>query len=404
MKLLSLNNSVDINSPISITSTIFMSLSGWVVFMGMPIILGTLADLRGYGDAEIGYLASAELGGMFLASLFVAATVNRLNRRMAAVAGLLVSLVINIMAGAVTDYWFFMMLRIIAGFGSGICYSIAVANLAGTRNKARNYSFMIFTLVACNALELYFLPDIAAAFGVAGIFYVFAALNLISLFFVRNVAASCTLKKAETAAPVVSVVSPIYSWLCIAAVVCFYICISSFWAYIERLGVTQGFTSDFIATTLSLTTLFSLAGCYFAYRVSKVMGQSLPLVLTLLIISITIFCMAFMPSQAVYFAGLLIYQLLWNSIDIYQLGTLSNIDPTGRYVALVSGASGLGQMIGPAGAGVTISLGYGVQAALMFAGTASLIAMGIYLIVHIGLMRNGRYDPVTDSEETRALI
>jgi len=52
-----------------------------MVFMAMPVLVGTLADIRGYGLDQIGYLASAELSGVFIASVFAAFTINRFNRR-----------------------------------------------------------------------------------------------------------------------------------------------------------------------------------------------------------------------------------------------------------------------------------------------------------------------------------
>ena len=79
------------------------------------------------------------------------------------------------------DYQSFLMLRVIAGIGSGMCYAIAFANLAGTSESARNYSYMIFALVAVNTVELYYLPRLVDIFGLAGILYSFAAVNALTL-------------------------------------------------------------------------------------------------------------------------------------------------------------------------------------------------------------------------------
>ena len=107
--------------------------------MGMPILVGALADLRGYSEEAVGYIASAELGGMFLASVFVSVFVYRLNRRLGALAGLLLSLLINILSTQVEAYGPFMAMRVVAGFGAGLCYSIAIANLSATENRATQF-------------------------------------------------------------------------------------------------------------------------------------------------------------------------------------------------------------------------------------------------------------------------
>ncbi len=253
---------------------------------------------------------------------------------------------------------------------------------------------MIFTLVFTNALELYFLHDIINTFGIAGVFYGFAIINTCGCLFVRNMVPRLPEIDKTTPESTIPSSPPIYGWLCLGAAVFFYMCIGAYWAYIERVGVDRGFEEDFIGISLSLTTVLSLVGCYFAYKVSQKMGQSLPMVLTLLFITITILLTAFLPSATMYFIGLLIYQLIWNSIDIYQLGTLANIDRSGKFVALISGAQGIGQSVGPAGAAITITMGYGLNGALIFSAGASFVAMLIYSVVHFQLMQDRRFDPI----------
>jgi hypothetical protein len=74
-----------------------------------------------------------------------------------------------------------MAIRIVAGIGAGFCYSIALANFAVTTDTARNFSFLIFTFVAVNFLELYSLELISDRWGVSGIFVTFIIINLIFL-------------------------------------------------------------------------------------------------------------------------------------------------------------------------------------------------------------------------------
>ena len=100
-----------------------------------------------------------------------------------------------------------------------------------------------------------------------------------------------------------------------------------------------------------------------------------------------------MPTAIVYLAGLIVYQLLWNSIDIYQLGTLANLDGTGRLTALVSGAQGIGQMAGPAGAATVIGFGYGLQGAMYFSAIAALLATAVYFLSFLFLRYHKYVEP-----------
>jgi len=53
-------------------------------------------------------------------------------------------------------------------------------------------------------------------------------------------------------------------------------------------------------------------------------------------------------GQLVFLLGMFGFFLLWNFIDILQLGNLSNIDENGRYVALVPAFQAIGLALGPA--------------------------------------------------------
>jgi len=383
----SVTDSEGINRPRAIAASILVAIAGWIVFMGMPILVGALADLRGYSEEAVGYLASAELGGMFLASVFVSLFIYRLDRRLVALGGLLLSLLINVLSTQIETYGPFMIMRLIAGFGAGLCYSIAIANLSATENRARNFSYLIFVLVAVNAVELYTFPQLAAAWGVNAIFLAFAAFNLVSLALIRFIPARIAKPEQTILSDDTRRESSLLPWLCLFAITAFYVCIGGFWAYIERLGVDRDLTTSFIALSLSLTTVFSLAGCFGAYWLSKRAGQSLPLVIAFGAIGAAVFFMGFITTPLVYFAGLVVFQFLWNAADIYQLGTLSNIDRVGRYGALVPGAQGLGQTIGPAAAGFLLGRGYGYEGMMSFVAAMAFLAMIIYGIVHLRLRK-----------------
>jgi len=345
----------------AIAASIAVAVVGWAVFMGLPILVGALVEFRGFSEEQVGYLASADLGGMFISSIIVSLRISRMDRRFWVTMGILIAIVADAMAIYSYEFWPMLAVRIVAGIGAGFCYSIALANLAATTNNARNFSYLIFTLVTVNFLELYSLEVISDHWGVSGIFVSFIAINVLCLFaypylphgkYASNHMASKS--EAEFAVtsghltePALAVSHqynlPLLSMLCLTAIACFYIMIGAFWAYIERMGVTAGFDDNFIAAALSITTLLSLAGCYVAYSLSKVQGQSKPLIAAPIVIAIILVWLGLHTVAFTFVAVLMIYQLLWNGVDIFQLGTLANIDHSGRFIALVPAAQGVGQ-------------------------------------------------------------
>jgi hypothetical protein len=87
-------------------------------------------------------------------------------------------------------------------------------------------------------------------------------------------------------------------------------------------------------------------------------------------------------------AVLMIYQLLWNGVDIFQLGTLANIDHSGRYIALVGAAQGLGLTVGPSVAGFLVGRGFEYGAVMNFCALAAVSTSVIYAYVYWNLKRN----------------
>ena len=81
-------------------------------------------------------------------------------------------------------------------------------------------------------------------------------------------------------------------------------------------------------------------------------------------------------------AVLIIYQFVWNGVDIFQLGTLSNIDNSGRFCAPVPAAQGLGQTIGPSLAGYMVGLGFGYDAIMNLCAAAAICTSLIYAYVY----------------------
>ena len=87
------------------------------------------------------------------------------------------------------------------------------------------------------------------------------------------------------------------------------------------------------------------------------------------------------------FISLLGFNFLWVFIDVYQMSTVANVDHSGRFAALMPGAQGLGQIIGPNLAASILGAGMGYNAVFLMCATSSLIAMGIYLFMYLRLKR-----------------
>jgi len=383
------------DQPKVIMAAVIISIVGNAVFIGMPMLVGSLADTLGFNEQELGWLASADLMGIFVASIAASLLVNRVNRQVLVYIGISVAIIANYSSTIFHDFETLFAIRIISGLGGGMCYSVGVATLAGTHKTARNFSILLFVLVAVNALELYTFPTISEYWCVNGIFLFFCGAFVITYFFVRwlpktnkdlnTEEASTNSYQNNTSQTNKSnqVVIPGWiPWLCLAAVACVYINVGAFWAFIERLGVDASLSDDFISNTLALGTLFTLSGCAIATWMGNKYGQSKPLIAAFILMTAILFLLAFKVTPLSYVVAATIFNFCWLFIDVFQLGTIGNIDHSGKYAALVPGAQGLTQSISPAIAGYIITQGYSYAGVMMLCAVGTISAMIIYTIVY----------------------
>ncbi|MEW6999291.1 MFS transporter [Colwelliaceae bacterium BS250] len=375
--------------PKAIAAAVIISIVGNAVFMGMPMLVGSLAETLGINEQQLGWLASADLIGIFIASVSVSLIINKVNRQTLAYIGIVVAIAANFCSTLFHDFDALFIIRVIAGLGEGVCYAVGVASIAGTHNTARNFSILLFGLVAVNAIELYTFPSISDAWGVNGIFLFFCIAFFITLFFVKwlptsaaNILDEDGKTQSEQGQPTIPKWIP---WLCLTAVGFVYINVGAFWAFIERLGVDASLSDDFISNTLALGTLFTLSGCVIATWMSRRFGQSKPLLAAFVLMTAILFLLAFKVNALNYVIAATVFNFCWLFIDVYQLGTIGNIDHSGRYAALVPGAQGLTQSISPAVAGYILTEGYGYSGVMMLCAVGTIGAMICYAIVYAKL-------------------
>lgn len=378
-----------IDKPLAIAVSVIMAVVGIAVFMGIPVIVGAMTEGYGLSESEAGYITSMDLAGGTLSSLLVSALVARVNRRRLLFAGLLVAALFNVVTALVQDYSLLMVARLLAGFGGGVVYATGIALLAGTLHTGRNFSILLFAQVSVGGVELFFIPKLAASLGVEAIFAVIALAFLLSILLVPLVPSSRQAEQKVSTSEVGAGHSSAAPWLCLLAVFFFYLCVGSFWTYCERLGVDAGIDSNAIANYLTLGNLLSLLGCGLAYWLSERVGQARPLLFALASICLACLLLSGELSVSVYMFGLLAFFLFWNFTDIFQLGTLSELDHSGRYVAMVPAFQSVGSTLGPMGAAWLLGRGMNLSEILLFDAAAAALAFCCFLALFALVRKRG---------------
>jgi predicted MFS family arabinose efflux permease len=372
----------------TIGAQVALAIGSVIPILGMPIIVGGLEDHWGYSATYAGYISSIDLAGLFVGSVTTSAWANRIDWRRYITAALLLCCALNVLCVWFHTPGYLSALRFAAGLTSGAAYSASLTLLSRAPDTARGFSFLIFAQVVANAAVLAVFPTIDASWGPGGLFVAIAVVMAVTLVVIPGLPGRP--RRGDAAAsPLPIIVRPprtaavtTLSALGLGAVALVYVAIGSYWAYAERMGIRFGLSATLVHHLLTASVLVSTLGCLAAYRVSRTLGQSRPLLAALGLLSVTLLVHSLYPTALMYVVTLGLVQVCWNFIDIFQLGTLAFVDPTGRAAALVPAAQGVALAIGPAAGGLALTVGQGYSAVLLLAGGAATLAALCYAIVH----------------------
>lgn len=377
------------DKPAAIFAAIVLGFAGTGVAMGMPLLVGSMAESLGFSEQQLGWLASSDMGGLFVGSVLTALLVTKINRRLLAATGLFLVIVANYFSTQSPDLVPLMLSRLFAGIGAGMCYSTCTASLAGSHHSARTFSILLFVLVVMNAFIFYIFPIIDGKWGVNGLFmfYLLEAIPILLVLpllprYCEEETDELVLANEAHGSSIHIHIPEILPRLCLAAVFSFYLLVGAYWAFIERAGAAANISAEFISGTLTWGQVFSISGTLLAVWLAKRFGQSKPLMVALMIMVLTMLVLAAKVDKIALVLSVFSFSFFWIFIDVFQLGTLSNIDHSGRYAALVPAWQGVAQAFAPTMAGTLLSYQLGYSSVMIMCAFAAAVALLVYFYVY----------------------
>ncbi len=377
----------------SIVIALYMTLVGYGVLVGIPVISTAWVTQLGFTEVQVGRVAGADLGGLSLGAVLTALVIGRWNRRGIVLLGAAMAIAANALCMVVVDYQGVLWLRFIAGIGSGLYTAVAVATLGATSKPARAYNLMLFAFAFSQALELHILPQLT----MNGIYLVFISCYLFGLVFLAwlpprpaDAALDVELEVAEESGAHHTEhrhVPAWVPWLVLAAIFATYINIGAYWTYIELASLASRATPEWTSQVLVWTSFCSIIGCLVATLISNRFGLARPLLVTLLIQALVVGMLFSGIDNTRLVISLFSFNFLWIFVDVYQMATVANVDHSGRFAALMPGAQGLGQIVGPNIAASILAAGLGYAGVFIMCAIASLLAMAIYGFMYLRLRR-----------------
>jgi predicted MFS family arabinose efflux permease len=370
----------------SIVISLYMTLIGYGVLVGIPVISTAWVTLLGFTEVEVGRVAGADLGGLSIGAVVTAMLIGKVNRRLLVLIGLSLAVVANGLCISVVDYDQVLWLRLLSGIGSGIYTAVAVSSLGASSKPARAYNAMLFAFAFSQALEMHFLPLLS----MSGIYTTFIVCFLLTIPFISWIPAHAPTEVAEVVAAdslAAQSVPKFVPWLCLAAMVITYINIGAYWTYIELAAASDQADPEWVGQVLTWSSFCSLIGCLFATILSSRYGLLRPLLVTLVTMAVIVGMLANGITDKNILISVLSFNFLWIFIDVYQMSTIANVDKTGRFAALMPGAQGLGQIIGPNLAASILGLNLGYSGVFIMCAGAAIVAMLLYAFMYLRFRR-----------------
>lgn len=377
----------------SVSVSLYMALLGYGVLVGIPVISTAWVNLLGFSEVQVGRVAGADLGGLALGAVLTAPVIARVNRRFLVLVSVALAIGANALCMVMLEYEQVLWLRLVAGIGSGIYTAVAVATLGATSKPARAFNILLFVFAFSQALELYILPKLS----MNGIYSAFIGCYLFGLLFMhwlpprpveKGLDIEVDVEESSGKHHVEHRHVPAYvPWLVLAAMLTTYINIGAYWTYIELASLASNATPDWVSRLLVWTSLSSLLGCLFATVISNRFGLARPMLVTLVVQAAIVVMLAGGINDVNIAISMFSFNFLWIFVDVYQMATVANVDHSGRFAAMMPGAQGLGQILGPNIAASILAAGLGYGSVFIMCAIASLTAMFIYLVMYLRLKK-----------------
>lgn len=327
------------------------ALMGYSVIFLLPSFVESSANHFVLNGQQLGWLGSADTGGLALSTLLMAFLIHRCQLSRVLLAGVAISLLgngLSLMAGDLSPL---LLSRLVAGFGEGLLVSVGMSALAQTRDTNRWFAIYTAAVVTLQAAGLFFLPSVVELWGYDGVLYCFSALIISPLFLLwalprySSVQHGSIDKNSNSFVDEPSARKPLL--LSMLAVLGFYISIGTVWTYVANIGTGAGFDFAWVSKALSLSMIGGFLGALLLLVLGRhAKGRRIYLASALLMFASLLALLGDL-SQSRYLAALIAYSVVWSIIASKLFSDIADADHSGRFITACQPMLNIGFALGP---------------------------------------------------------
>ena len=353
--------------------------TGFLSYLVMPYLIGSVADGMGLGVDKAELIGSAELLIVALSAFAISAKVRVLPRRKVALLGGAIALVGHSLSLLTNSIEALVICRVLAGIGAGMALAIGNACLAASHDPSKAYGQVMMLLATVGAgviVSLGYITEIWSYYGVFGTQAIVVALMLIPISF---------LPEGDETPPEDDVsrgkVPMLPAVLIVAGILLWHFCDNSIWGFSERIANNLGMTPDAVGWLLGGGLFVGVIGGFIASSIGTRYGRIWPICVGVATAMTCISVITSTGSVPIYTASILTYIVSFMFISSYIYGLAGELDRHGRVMAAASGAGNVGVALAPFISGrLIMSVGY----AAMGKAVISMLLVVVTLSVVVG--------------------
>jgi predicted MFS family arabinose efflux permease len=352
-------------------------LTGAAVFNLAPLYLEASARRYALDQQQIGWLMSAEIAGIALASFLVLLLQNQLAVRRLTLVGTLIIIGGNLLSASIAQFEVFLVSRFFIGLlGEGLVYVTAIITLGRHSNPVWSFALLSFSNMCFSALMLLGVPRLVGTADIVGLLLLFSTLGIVLLIAWHWYPGDSRDGKTAVFASRLSRVG----WSGLLGLTLFGANLGAVWSYAERLGASIGMETATSAQLLSVAIGFQALGSLLAMWLSHRLRAEYSLVGVALGQCIAMLLLALADSPWAYLAGVALWGASWNLGAANLLGLLSHLPDRRNVLALAPGFEATGVTLGPLG--VAAMIGPGLQLIMPLVGfTTALLGLLLFVAV-----------------------